>query len=147
MKNFPYDLAALSEVHAKALQKNFGGDAEKMLAFMCRNVWKKALMDGGQGYLAFGPYWWAIKSIVERVIGSQWGETTSANPVMRKVFMVRSKEHAEALTLLLSDEYRRERLRTFGVSPYHQLDGEDDNEDEYTLEDGDMLQFVFQTPG
>jgi hypothetical protein len=143
MKAYPYDVAALRQTHAEALKKNFGGDAEKMLAFMCRNVWKKALADGGQGYLAFGPYWWAVKSIIERAIGSQWGETTSSNPVMRKVFTVQSDEHSDALTLLLADEYRRKRLAAFGLSPHHQVEGEDDNEDEYTLEDGNMIQFIW----
>lgn len=143
MKAYKFDMAALQATHASALQRNFGGDAAKMLAFMCRNVWEKALLDGGQSYLAFGPYWWAVKDIIERTIGSQWGETQSSNPIMRKVFLIRGKEHADALTLLLADEYRHARLAEFGVSPHHDLDGEPAGEDEYTLEDGDMLKFMF----
>ena len=142
MKAYPYNRQALQETHAAALAKNFAGDADKMLQFMCRNAWDKAQLDGGQSYLAFGPYWWAVKRIIETTIGSQWGHTTADNPIMRKVFMVRAPEHAEAFTLLLADEYRYQRLGEFGLSPHHQLDGEPDNDDEYTLEDGDMVRMA-----
>ncbi|MBL8473824.1 MAG: hypothetical protein JNM98_18685 [Rhodocyclaceae bacterium] len=142
MKAYPYNQVELRATIEDAAKKNFGGDAKQMLEFMCHNTWSKALMDDGQSYLAFGPYWWAVKDIIERTIGSQWGETTAANPIMRKVFSIRSAEHADAMTLLLADEYRRTRLASYGVSPHHELDGEEDG-DEYTLEDGDMIQFVF----
>lgn len=143
MKAFKCNMAALQETHTSALQRNFNGDAGKFLQFMCRNVWEKSLLDGGKSYLAFGPYWWAVKDIIERTIGSQWGETRASNPIMRKVFAIRGKDHSDGLTLLLADEYRHARLAEFGVSPHHDLDGESAGDDEYTLEDGDMLKFVF----
>jgi hypothetical protein len=48
-------------------------------------------------------------------------------------------------TLLLADEYRRARLESVGVSPYHQLEGEEDGEDEYTLEDSDMIRVMLSS--
>jgi hypothetical protein len=141
MKMFGYDRASIEATYNAALKKNFGGDAEKMLIFMCRNTWDKALKDGGKSFLAYGPYWWSVKRIIEETIGSQWGETQADNPIMRKVFRVRTDRSAPH-TLMLADEYRIYRLGEFGTSPHHELDGTEEGE-EYTLEDSDMLQFMF----
>lgn len=128
---YKFDLAAIDKVIAQKqenLKKNRG--LSDFLGFGV-SVMDRRLKDNPRCYLRFGPYWWAMKSLLKKH-GYDYG--AQGDPIIEKNYCGEN----DTQTLVMADEFFHMYMRTWfeGTRDFY-LDG-DNPEEVYTLIDQDM---------